>query len=153
MSIKKVLSIIANIVAIYVLNSFVFGIVSGFIPNLRHVMPLKGITSIGCLYLVILFSIYVVGFGNGLLLMDFKIMRLGALFYILFDWLIALGLYIERETFIHEAGKINIFSLPAVILHIGSVILAFLVLISLKSIYTFGKKVRLTIQNSNNWNN
>lgn len=85
--------------------------------------------------------------------MDFKIMRLGALFYILFDWLIALGLYIERETFIHEAGKINIFSLPAVILHIGSVILAFLVLISLKSIYTFGKKVRLTIQNSNNWNN
>jgi hypothetical protein len=136
--VRFVLVLTVCVAAIFLSNAAIFALGDGLIQTLRHLLPLKGLTAVACMYLINFISISVVAFVSGLFhWVSFNMIRSGVIAYIIWDWLGGMKhcILIWKVT--------GCFSfLPPIIMTISDVLLLLLVLISLKRIHKAGRRLR-----------
>jgi hypothetical protein len=136
--IVKFISVVTVCVGgIYLLNPVVFELSSGLIVTARHLLPLKGLTAITCMYLVSFISIGIVAFVSGFFhSVTFNMIRSAIIIYITWDWFIGM----KHFLFIWELTGCSSL-LPLTIKTISNALLLVLALISLKTLHTGGRKL------------
>ena len=147
--IVKFISVVTVCVGgIYLLSVVVFELSFGLIVTAQHLLPLKGLTAITCMYLISFISIGIVAFVSGFFhSLTFNMIRSAIIIYIIWDWFISTKhfLFVWKVT-----GCSSL--LPLTIETISNALLLVLALISLKTLYTGGRKFRGKITKKPNSN-
>lgn len=138
-TVKFVLVVIVCIASIFLLDAMAVGLTHSLINSMRNALPLKGFTSIFCLFFICFVSICIVAFVGGFFhWISLKTIRLASIIYIILNWLIG----IKDYTFMSlEVTKHFSFLVPTVMTILYAVLLI-LALLSSRSLHVGGRKLR-----------
>ena len=146
--VKFMLVLTVCLAGIYLLQAVVLELSFGLISTARHLLPLKGLTAIMCMYLICFISISVVAFVSGFFhSVSLNMIRSAVIIYIIWDWVIG----IKHFIFAWQITGCPPFLGP-IITTVSNALLLLLALISLKRLHGGGRKLWQKIRKKPNNN-
>ena len=143
--VKLILGVIVCVLIIFVLNALIYELAEGLIRTVRHALPLNGFTAVICMYLITVLSISIVAVIGGFFdWVSLKMIRLGAITYIVLDLLTSIKSYTSAS--LQVTGGFS--PLVPALMSIFNAIILLVALASSRKLYLAGRKLRGKIRKS-----